>query len=88
MTTHLYNTMHTHLFVQLVGKSISHHGFTSTRWTMKQHDHASPIGDGIIQAHPLAATLVVLKVANSIVDELLLFLGKNHLNRQGEGGHQ
>lgn len=42
---------------------------------MEQHHHASTVRDGIIQTHLLAASLVGLKVADSVEDQLLLFLG-------------
>lgn len=49
---------------------------------MKQHHHSSPIRDGIVHTHSLPASLVVLKVADRVVNELLLFLGENNLGEK------
>ena len=68
-----------YLFTELVGKSVGHHGLASTRWSMKQHHHASTIGDSIIQTHLLTASFVSLKVTHCVEDQLLLLLRENHL---------
>ena len=53
---------------------------------MEQHHHPGAVGDGVVQTHPLAAALVHLKVADGVQDELLLFLGKDHLTEHEGGG--
>ena len=60
---------------------------------MEKHHHSRTISDGIVKPHLLATTLVCLKVADSVQDELLLLLGKNHLfndeeKRGNEGGRE
>ena len=67
------------LFVELIGKCVCHHCLPSTRWSMKQHHHASTISDSIIQAHLLTALLVSIKVADRVQDKLFLLFAKNHL---------
>ena len=46
---------------------------------MEQQDHACPVRDGIVQTHLLATALERLKVADSVENELLLFLAQDHL---------
>lgn len=53
---------------------------------MEQHYHTSTIGDGIIQTHLFTTSLVGLKVADSVEDQLLLLFRENHLHIDGQGG--
>ena len=53
-----------YLFIELVSQSMSHHCLSSPRRSMKQHHHTSPVGDSIIQTHPLTTPPVGIKVAN------------------------
>ena len=58
-STHYFTmtSLFTYLLVQLVGKSIGHHGLPSTWRSMEQHHHAGTIRDGIVQPHTLPAAL-------------------------------
>ena len=71
------------LLAQLIGQGVGHHGLTCTRGAMEEHHHPCPIGDGVIQTHPLPATLEALKVAHRVEDETLLLLTEDHLRGVG-----
>ena len=58
---------------------------------VKHHTHTltCTIRDGIVHSHSLATTLECLKVADSVKNELLLLLAKDHLGeREREGGRE
>lgn len=70
------------LLAQLIGQGIGHHGLPCARGAMEEHHHPCPIGDGVVQTHPLPATLEALKVADRAEYEALLLLTEDHL-REG-----
>ena len=68
-----------YLFTELVGQSISHHSFASTRWSMEQQHHPCTVSDRIIQPQLPTTSLVCLKVADCVINQLLLFFAQYNL---------